>query len=128
MCINDWRLGRLIRSQAREYSLGVGGTLAIQADQNRVGISFMMAMGATASSVTISVGGVSLVSLAQFEQLEAHFTLATHGDLPTRDFIVARRSGTALGSVVEYFAPADYLAAGLREFETLYGIALAQRR
>ena len=128
MCIGDWRFGRLIRSQATGFSLTVGQVFTVPADPNRVGIDIFLSLQGVPATGFISMDGVELFAEGGFGSDFLHFDLTTHGDAPTRTWSVTRVTNTLVGAVIEYFAPADYLAAGLQEFETQYGKFLTSRR
>ncbi len=119
MCIQDWRLGRLIRAQSRAIVLGLGATETFPANKQRVGVTVGIPV-ANNSSVNfgqLSVDGVLLVHFRNSNNL-FEMTLATHGDLPMRPFTLTAFGIAVTFGLVEYFLPEEFLAAGLEEFKS----------
>lgn len=120
MCIGDWRLGTLIRTQVTTVSLAVASTI-ITPNAERVGIMFKVGTLAGGAVPELSVDGVLLGNfLVGFSPPAFDFTLATHGDLPTRQFTITNGVGTATIGVLEMFMPQSYITAGLNEFKREY--------
>ncbi|KKN24600.1 hypothetical protein LCGC14_0893230 [marine sediment metagenome] len=121
MCINDWRAGRLIRTQTRQVDIS-GGAATVTANPNRVGL--IIGWGRAASTIQGAsiavdgniVGGVNGVANQYF------VTLADHGDLPTKEHIITNVNGSTTIGIVEMFMPEEYLAAGLNEFISHYAV------
>ena len=118
MCIGDWRLGRLIRSKITTANLTTGMSISIPADHNRVGV--IAGIGNQQSLLStyarLSVDGTVIFFLGNGIPA-ATFTLATHGELPTRAFSIVSIGATTIASFVEFFMPEEYLAAGLEEYK-----------
>jgi len=125
MCINDWRIGRLIRSVFYPAEGHVGSTLTLPTNYQRVGLTL------TAIETAVPTGGGILaqdgstgntIFMLSPEASIFHCTLATHGDLPMRRWFFTPVGGTTLAfSVIEYIAPEEYLASALEQFQTEYG-------
>ena len=117
MCIGDWRLGRLIRSKITTANLTTGLSISIPADRNRVGV--IAGMGNQQALLTgytrLLVDGTVIFFLGNGTP-SATFTLATHGELPTRAFSILSVGATTIASFVEFFMPEEYLSAGLEEY------------
>lgn len=123
MCIGDWRLGRLIRAvEGPIVTFGVG-LLTINPSMQRVGLTFALAGTGTtvAPLATVSVNGLAFMSLDNgFPYV--HFTMATHGDLVTKQWGFQVIGATAYGYYIEYFLPENYLSAALKSFESEYNL------
>ena len=121
MCIGDWRAGRLIRTTRRQVTLLTGQSTSVLANRQRVGITIAQAGAkiADAASVTITVGGVSIDALRANEGTK-HYSMLTHGELPTLDFVISVTGATLIIGIVEYTMPESYLNAMLGEFSRLY--------
>lgn len=123
MCLMDWQLGRLIRSQVDYNSVPAATTITWPSNPQRVGFSFILSTGGTwvigPDSQQIAVGLFPTVS----NGLQFHFTLATHGDLPTR-FFAARNNGgvTATILTIQYFLPEEYLQYAMEQLKQKYPI------
>lgn len=123
MCVSDYRLGSLIRSVIRTFSVTSAQTFTIEANQERVGLT-ILARGASANgSPIISVdGNDGFVIGGSTYTFPWHITTQTHGDLPTHAF-----SGTgvnavtpATGLIIEYLLPRSVIGAMLEEFRRQY--------
>lgn len=119
MCIQDWRLGRLIRSEARAVVLGLGATEDFPANKQRVGVTVGIPFANNSSIVfgQLSVDGILLVHFRNSNNL-FEMTLATHGDLPMRPFTLTGNGTAVTFGLVQYFLPEEFLAAGLEEFNS----------
>ena len=121
MCIGDWRAGRLIRTDRRQVTLLTGQATTVPANRQRVGITFANGsaqIGVLASAV-ITAGGVIIDALRTAEGTK-HYTMLTHGELPTLDFSINVTGATLIICIVEYTMPESYLTAMLGEFARLY--------
>lgn len=123
MCVSDYRLGSLIRSVIRAYSVTNAQTFTIPTNQERVGLTICPA-AVTANGVTIvSIDGTAGIAVGgSTYTFPWHITTQTHGDLPTHAF-----SGTgvnavtpATGLIIEYFLPRKVIGAMLEEFQRQY--------
>lgn len=123
MCVSDYRLGSLIRSVIRTFSVTSAQTFTIAANQERVGLTIMGRGANTNGSPIISVdGNDGFVIGGSTYTFPWHITMQTHGDLPMRAF-----SGTganavtpALGLIIEYLLPRKVIGAMLEEFQRQY--------
>lgn len=122
MCFMDWRIGRLIRSEVTTIP-GLAGFVTFRPNRQRVGISFLPPPGNAiiggyvpgVIQVAVSRDGVSFIggTLCASDK-ELHFTLATHGELPTLGFGAGTPGGqNENATVIEYFAPESVLTLGL---------------
>lgn len=118
MCISDWRLGRLIRSVSTPFSTAAGTGLVYGRNPQRVGVTILMTTPDPGSggAFTIAFDGGGAGALPA-ENAPHSFTLQSHGDLPTRAFVLAAGSAAGAGIVIEHFMPESYLQAGLDEFK-----------
>lgn len=114
MCIQDWQVGRLIAHQATAFTLTAGTSVTIPRNKNRVllvighqGTNF----GATTLS-NVTCDGVPIASLTLIANIVV-FTLETHGQLVTKEFIVTAQGATIAGGFHEGFMPEDMLAVPL---------------
>lgn len=122
MCIGDWRLGRLIRHEWVTFDPAVGNR-TFPANKQRVGIGFS---GQTSSNLTQNISlqwdfSLTVMFLPEIAGMLL-FTLETHGDLPTREWIVRQDSNVDLVTVTQFFLPENVLAAGIEEFYSKYKI------
>lgn len=123
MCFQDWRIGRLIRAQTTVITLASGASFVIPRNSIRVGISFGNYQGS--GSIIVLPDSLPTTGGEGWDPAiggPLHFTLATHGDLPTRPWYLV--CNIALGtnvSFTEYFATEKGLAMGLQEFQRQYG-------
>lgn len=86
MCIKDWQVGRLIRSVARNVTVGASSVSIVGSDKQRAGIYFW-----NSGTTTIFVGdtgtmavntGIALETLTDSKQ----YSLPTYGDFATHAF------------------------------------------
>ena len=110
MCVGDYRLGRLVRIQIFDEVITSPNEVLFPANMNRVGVSIF---APDSSSVQINwdviiSGTRGFLMLTTMEPL--HFTLLTHGDLPTKSFVVFASIGDTQIQVIEYFLPESVLA------------------
>jgi len=120
MCIGDWRLGRLVRSVGRTVIPSDGDTDRFGPSRQRVGLTFEVHLP------TPVVNSACLITFTNGQRLlvgagtnSLHVTIATHGDLPTYGFTVDLLTTGVTCTVIEYFAPEEYLQAGLDEFRRM---------
>lgn len=128
MCMNDWRIGRLIRSKRTFITSSVVDGFTIGASMDRVGIMFTL--GSMPSFITDSlapsIGAIKIdADDSTVGQLNAVvpsviYTLATHGELPTLRWSTSDLGASVDVVVVEWFMPEQYLAVALKQFETEY--------
>jgi hypothetical protein len=118
MCMQDWRVGRLVTNQKSTSTNLLVTPIAVTANQQRVGIGFSIinATFANDPSVAIIHGSVFVGALTALQPSQL-WLLTTHGKLVTEPFALAALSGTPGGVVIEYFMPEEYLAAGVDEFK-----------
>lgn len=118
MCIGDWRLGRLIRSEAKTFTPGIGGIVTLGRNMQRVGllVSSQSVLNITTQNIQIAVDGiiVGLLTLGEHQRL---YTFLEHGDLSTRSWTITTPVAANVVSTVEFFLPEKYIAAALEEFE-----------
>jgi hypothetical protein len=110
MCIQDWQLGRFIRSS---FSVtGDAGTTAqiVKASRQRVAILFVAdpAFIGTPGLFYIKVNGAMVGSMGIFP-VPIYFAMNTHGDLPTKEFTLTAQGTPAIMSITEFFLPEDVL-------------------
>lgn len=121
MCFADWRAGRLIRTVVNTIGFNTGDKLIYPANMQRVGISFYEGLGVTTLTNTAIV---TVDNTGQFavpvNTLGLHFTLATHGDLPTHTFVVSKQAGAPVILVLEYIAPEEMIVAAIEDFKRSY--------
>lgn len=116
MCVGDWRLGRLIRTQFTRVSLAGFALTNIQANPQRVGI-FIGDVTTTAAASTPSAldfGGTTMFSFCG-ESGPLLITMATHGDLSTRAFSVRAGSIGLACTFAEFILPEEVIAQALED-------------
>ena len=125
MCVSDWRLGRLVRSQNTQASTAAGTGLVYLPNRNRIGITLSLTIGGVSAAnsmiVTFDNGAIFLITHGN---PNIHMTLCTHGDFVNRGFVVSAGAVLTTLTVVEYFLPEEVLAAGLNEFRRSLGLSL----
>ena len=123
MCVNDWRLGRLIRSQFTLLTTPGTPSKLVNASQQRVGIRIaptfadnttIMILYARKGSTNIPLKSMSLFDPA-FEA-----TLAGDGDLPTYEFRFDDGGSNVDVGIVESFLPESALTEALQSIERSY--------
>jgi hypothetical protein len=120
MCIEDWRLARLVRSVQQAQTIAANGTFTLAANMQRVGLT-VGSVGTAISSlaqITIAVNGIGFWSLKQNETY-FHATIVTHGDLVTKSWAFTPIAFSPVLGITEYLMPEGYLQAGLEEFERM---------
>lgn len=118
MCVQDWRIGRLIRTQITAHTLVVGTPFLIPANKQRVGLSLASGTPSGAPTVLIQVlhDGI-LYGMLWNSYIHHHITVSTHGDLPMKSAELRALVANAAIGVIEYFLPEEFLSAGLEEFK-----------
>lgn len=123
MCVGDWRLGRLIRSQGTDFSTSVASQLTFQRNAQRVAVMiaidplFAMSTGVT----ELTFDNLAVVTVNFYNPMSI-ISLQTHGDLPTHKFTIAASEDVVTGTITEFFMPEHYLAAALKQFESDYNV------
>jgi len=121
MCINDWRLGRLIRSSAQAFSTVTGAGITLKPNKQRVGILFSTTeepVSGLAGWVLTFDNGAILAGL--YPSAFVNINILTHGDLPTHGVTVRKSESEIIGAFTEFFLPETVLTAGLEEFMRQY--------
>lgn len=121
MCLQDWRLGRLITATPFSYVGVVAGTVVAKPNQSRVGLTISCTNEPPSNFdfVSFTIGGISAIGFGVNGQ-PLHITFANHGSLPTKGFIVDT-TGVALNlGVIEYTMPEEYLLEALESFKREY--------
>lgn len=110
MCLQDWRIGRLIRTVPRSVSLAAAATLTLGRNPQRVG--FFIEMNATSraggGNADLTIDGAPLNPFTAFQPARL-FTVSDYGDLPTREIILTNNVGTTTFGVIEWFLPEQIL-------------------
>lgn len=122
MCISDWRLGRFIQTNRQNWVIGTGVGLVLPANRQRVGllVSHDVILTATQGYLASFADG-PIVPLNGFMPY-GMFTLTEHGSMVQSQVTIAQLNGAAQGTFTEFTLPENYLAAGLEEFRSKYGI------
>ena len=119
MCINDWRLGRYMRTSFRVLSSIDVAPLVVPSSRQRCGILFNIQTIAElgGAAMTIQVDGVTLLHQTLFQESRI-LTLDKDGDIPTREFTCIVNSAVAINiGVTEFFLPEEYLEAGYNQWK-----------
>lgn len=119
MCFMDWRIGRLIRTIDLSQDSDATGIISIPADRNRVGITFAPDVSGSVYEIGLDQSGAVTKIFSLSPSASAlHFTLATHGDLPTHKFLLQNTTpGVTHFGVWTYIAPEWLIALGLKQLE-----------
>lgn len=123
MCIQDWRLGRLVRTQRIAFDIDSPATYSLPADPTRVGWEVHFNIDSTTpaqwSTISWDSGGSMLQSI-----YDSHHkvSLTTHGDLPTKAVTFAGLTGVLSGYLFVWTMPEEYIAAALEEFRRQYNL------
>lgn len=123
MCVNDWRLGRLVRSTGKNIAIAPASAIVVLPNKQRVGLCFAFNNDPLAAGSTFSVtfdNGVIIGSQGFFPYLM--ISLLEFGDLSTHGATVAGFSVAGVVNVSEYIMPEEYLAVALEKFKTDYGL------
>jgi hypothetical protein len=121
MCIEDWRLGRQIRSQLTSKALTVGQTLSVPISMQRVAITLASDPSSAVfnEQCSVTIGGLFFCVL-QVSQSLIHMTLLEHGDLVTKQFTVTCGANPRSIVIVEYFLPESVLSDPLESQQRPY--------
>ena len=122
MCLQDWRLGRFIRSYGRTISFGSALPAVIPANPQRVAFYVTTTDPTTGASMdgTVSFGGVTVYQFGGFTA-SGVASLLTHGDIVTKRLdVTSLTAGPANISITEWTLPEEYLAAGMEEWKSQY--------
>lgn len=125
MCIADWRLGKVITTAQRQIALGIGGTVQIGANPNRVAISFSTNSSTSANQCAILHDGTFFYNISGVAQ-NAMISCVTHGRIPFGNLAIfgAATAVQQIG-VVEYFMPTEYIQTALEQWRSEYGVFLS---
>lgn len=118
MCLQDWRLGKWIRTASRGLLISAGNPATLPANPNRVGLRF--GLGGTAPFALTNcfgfVNGVATGALSAFNPWIEVF-ITTHGDMPTREWTFSTSDVGASNVLIhEWFLPTEILQSGLEEW------------
>lgn len=119
----DWRVGRLVRSVITTANV-LGDDIDLRANQQRVAlIVSCQAVDLVVNNDTIRIDVDTKTIISQFASFgPIYLSITSHGDLVTRAINVGTILGSIALSVTELLMPEDYLAAGLKEFESQYNL------
>jgi len=124
MCMNDWRIGRLIRTVSSPADFNGGGSVAIQANNQRVALSISLADAAVIDttalsganpSVKIARGGVFITSINAFASTY-RVDLLRDGDASTLPHIVTNVDYGQSFSITEWLLPEQVLTSAIQQF------------
>lgn len=121
MCVNDWRLGRLISTKITAVTPGIGGTFLVPANMQRVGIiiqSFPISTTLVRSPL-IDVDGVRMFMLVSTLPILS-LNLAQNGSIVTKSFLITTPVEATPIGITEFSLPESYIAAGIEEFSRRY--------
>jgi len=120
VCVGDYRLGRLVRSQAKIVILGIAVQEIVPSDPNRVGLIIVPSAALDAiigtDDITVTTANGWLINAT------SRFILSVieHGDLPTKRW--SGKEGTPLAGatllVIEQFLPPAVLNIPLEAIQT----------
>lgn len=124
MCIDDWRIGRLISSTITIVTLSPAATAQIQASPQRIGIAFGLAADSipTGGDMKLSCNGIDLLTPELAIDM-IRFDLQRDGQMPTFAWTLTN-GGAVLTyniSVVQHFLPESVLQAALESYQREYG-------
>lgn len=128
MCMNDWRIGRLIRSVPRLAEVGPAASVTIPSNQNRVALHIGIvteieivtdSLAPSNPTCIITLDGIKIFRMDVFTR-NYYLTLVSHGDLPTKSFVVGPASGFMDISIIESFLPESVLQEGLKSLQSNY--------
>jgi len=121
--IDNLILGRCARSVSTKRDITNTTPFTIQSHQQRIAIGFFALATGFSVALTATIDGIGAFVIFRGEAYETYFTLWTHGDLPTRRFVVSTASASNISlGMIEHFVPEEYLTAGLDEFKREYGL------
>lgn len=121
MCVSDWRIGRLIRTQATAFDSTVPTGLTYNPNRQRVGILIVptpSAFAVTQVVIATFLNGTKIVfdATAQAKLL----SMQEFGELTTFGFTLTVVGTITTGVVTEFFLPEEIIQAGLDEFRRSY--------
>jgi len=111
MCVSDWRVARLIRCRLIAAITPPETAYILPSNRQRVGVSFAITpvAGNALIQVRNSDAFVSMNEIvAPFQFL--HFTVKSHGELPTLRWNLTTDGIVTVVTIVEYYLPEDVLA------------------
>lgn len=117
MCVSDWRIGRLLRSQATAFHLTIGATHDILPNQQRVAIHIAGEDDAHAVPTFLRLLVNDVLLAIRYDILsEAYYSIKDYGDLVTGKWTISPPAGGSYITVVEWFLPEGVLAVSVDEF------------
>ncbi len=119
--MQDWRVGRLIRSVPIQGLVSID--LVIPPSQQRVGILFGTGfdVGPVVDEVSVIITATGYPQIVVAEVAMPYMmSIMTHGDLPTKQFTVSSQSSAVAVYAIAFMMPEEYLAAGLEQFISEY--------
>jgi hypothetical protein len=120
MCINDWRLGTLIKFEITTFTLTISSRVFAR-NQNRVGIEIRQNTQTATGPIVLAVNGIAFGTLLQgLGGSTALWTLENSGQLCQQEWTLSNTAGVVTATVIEYFAPTGIIAAGIDEFKRAY--------
>lgn len=128
MCLQDWRLGRLLNFSVKNVPADLTSGDIVQPNQQRVGLSMSFLDGQEADQsggvltwdqTLISVDGVRIMVVEPYVY-NYKFDLLSHGLLVTKKWSFSQYILHANIAVVEWFLPEDVLASGIAQFKSEY--------
>lgn len=120
MCISDWRLGRLIVSQAKAWSIADASTLVLPSNRQRVGLLLSHNTILTATAGYIATFEHGTVLAINGIKLDRMLTIVEHGSLVQERVTISQGSASVAGTFTEFLLPEEYLSAGLDQFISEY--------
>lgn len=118
MCLQDWRLGLVMRSVITPFTVTSAAVIPIAANRQRAGIyvEFNAVTSSGGLSADLNCEGGPIARYTGFQPSRI-FTLENSGDLVTRAMNISSNvAGSSVGVIVEWFLPAEYLATELDKF------------
>lgn len=121
MCIEDWRIGRLIRTKRTTFINVNGNTLTFLPDKDRVFFAVGIDIQATqqAFRLQIKVDGLIFTSLNNNVTL-FRCTYPDFGELPTFQWDLVSIGVSFQGAVIEGFLPEAVLRDNLERYKRSY--------
>jgi hypothetical protein len=122
MCVNDWRVGRLMSANTINFTTVSSTNLVTLPNRQRVGLLIKNSILFTANQgFAVTFTGGAVFALNAYVN-EMRFTLAADGPFMQQGFTISILSGVAQGSIIETTLPEDYLAAAIGQFRSDYKI------
>jgi hypothetical protein len=117
MCVGDYRLSQFVNAIPKRKLLGIGGTLDIPRNPNRVGIGFYIGDVVMSVLIQMEQEGVltNFYTLTGINQ-SLEFFMVRHGDIVQRSWRLTGQDVTATPLVVEWELPEEVLRANLSMF------------